>query len=630
MNGKRIYSIAGGQCGRETLLAILREHPEIRFVSLVAIDLAGNDTDERIPIQTFIADIDAFLAGKAVQTDGSSVALASMTSLDDAQVGLAPDLNATWFVDYNDEHVDRETGLPVGTLRIPSFLVHRGERIDARSLLATTLTYARTELLKLLRDHAGSPFLAHLEPGRLADVDFTVGTELEFWVKTPTDTANIEELSAAQILQENYWQRTRGVARTALEQAVMALEAYGLKPEMGHKEVGGVKAAIGPGGELTHVMEQMEIDWLYASALQAADNELLARILVKETFRANGLTVNFKAKPIPGVAGSGEHTHLGGVGILPSGRQINLFTPADMHADYLSVVGYGALMGLLRNYEVVGPFISASNDAFNRLKPGFEAPVCIVAALGRDPATPSRNRTVLAGLVRDVENPKATRFELRSPNPYTNTYLAVAASILAMLDGIRWAVESQTSPTALLAELSKKPGESAAYLEKDRAYRAEENVFENFSQDERDHLFGVPPANVWENMRNLETFPDRVSVLTAGETLTHRVIDAFKGAATERWKRELLVRIVPEDLEIIRSCQPSDLTSARALDLRRRIDALRRELADDEDGKPSLCTQLTAALVENRLPEASRLQLIVAGRMEQLRQLAEEERKLIF
>ncbi|MCX6083784.1 MAG: hypothetical protein NT102_02305 [Caldiserica bacterium] len=42
MNGKRIYGIAGGQCGRETLLAILREHPEIRFVSLVAIELASD------------------------------------------------------------------------------------------------------------------------------------------------------------------------------------------------------------------------------------------------------------------------------------------------------------------------------------------------------------------------------------------------------------------------------------------------------------------------------------------------------------------------------------------------------------------------------------------------------------
>jgi glutamine synthetase len=171
----------------------------------------------------------------------------------------------------------------VGTLRIPSFLVHRGERIDSRSLLAITVEYARAEILKLVRDHASSPLLAHLEPARLAGIEFTVGTELEFWVKTPTDTASVEELSAAQMLQENYWQRTQGVARTALEQTVMALEAYGLRPEMGHKEVGGVKAAIGAGGELTHVMEQLEIDWRYAPALQAADNELLARILVKET-----------------------------------------------------------------------------------------------------------------------------------------------------------------------------------------------------------------------------------------------------------------------------------------------------------------------------------------------------------
>ena len=40
--------------------------------------------------------------------------------------------------------------------------------------------------------------------------------------------------------------------------------------------------------------------------MQAADNELLARILVKEIFRANGLEVNFKAKPMIGLAGNGE------------------------------------------------------------------------------------------------------------------------------------------------------------------------------------------------------------------------------------------------------------------------------------------------------------------------------------
>lgn len=629
MEDRRLYNITEQQCGRETLLAELREHPEIRFVSLVAVDLAGNDTDERIPIQAFVKDIDAFLAGKAVQTDGSSVVLAGMASLDDAQVDLLPDLHATWHVDYNEENIDVQTGLPTGTLRIPSFLMHRGERVDARSLLKKTVDYARSELLTLLHDNT-SPSLAHCSPKELKDIVITVGTELEFWVKTPTDTANVEELSAAQILQENYWQRTRGAARTALERSVMALEAYGLCPEMGHKEVGGVKAAMGAGGELTHVMEQLELDWRYAPALQAADNELFARILVKETFRSCGLQVNFKAKPIPDVAGSGEHTHLGMTGILTDGRRVNLFAPADLRSDFLSVIGYGALMGLLRNYEVVGPFITTTNDAFNRLKPGFEAPVCIVASLGRDPSVPSRNRTVLAGLVRDLDNPLATRFELRAPNPYTNTYLAVAAAILAMLDGIRWAVTSGSSAQELLAELSKKAGEPGRYLEQERAYRAEENVFEQDTQEERDRLFGVPPATVWETMQSFERMPDRTAVLQRGDILTQRVMDAFRTAALARWKHELLARIIPEDLDLIRACRPRELTSRRAAELWRSIDTLCHELADDTADQPALCSQLSGALLSDRFEEASHLQQVVAGRVQQLRHLDEEYRRLVF
>ena len=58
-------------------------------------------------------------------------------------------------------------------------------------------------------------------------------------------------------------------------------------------------------------MEQLEIDWKYAEALQSADNELLARTTIKETFQSHGLDVTFMAKPIEGVAGNGKHTHLG-------------------------------------------------------------------------------------------------------------------------------------------------------------------------------------------------------------------------------------------------------------------------------------------------------------------------------
>lgn len=630
MNKERLYRITERQWDREHLLATLREHPEIRFVSLVAVDLAGNDTDERIPMQVFLEDVDAFLAGKAVQTDGSSVVLAGMASLDDAQVDLLPDLHAPWYVDYNAESQDPETGLPVGTLRIPSFLVHRGERVDARSLLSAALAVVRSELLDLLHRHAAAAPLAHLGLAQLSDITVTVGTELEFWVKTPMETANVDELSAAQILQENYWQRTRGAARTALEQSVLALEAYGLHPEMGHKEVGGVKAAMGRGGELTHVMEQMELDWRYAPALQAADNELLARILVRETFRSCGLQVNFKAKPIPDVAGSGEHTHLGMNGTLADGSHVNLFSPADPHAEFLSTIGYGALMGLLRNYEVVGPFITATNDAFNRLKPGYEAPVCTVASLGRNPAVPSRNRTVLAGLVRDLENPLATRFELRAPNPYTNTYLAVAAASLAMLDGIRWAITAEASPQELLTELSKQAGAPSHYLEQERAYRAEENVFEKYTQEERDRLFGRPPATVWETMQSFAQYPDRTAVLQDGGVLTPRVIAAFRTAALARWKHELLGRILPEDLSFIAGCRKrEDLAGSRAADLWKEIDALRRDLADDSD-HPSLCSRLAQALLEDRGEEASQLQQTVAEQLGRLRHLDDAYRRLIF
>ena len=42
-----------------------------------------------------------------------------------------------------------------------------------------------------------------------------------------------------------------------------------------------------------------------------------------------------KAKPIFGVAGSGEHTHVGIAARLKDGKIINLMSPADMKKDFL-------------------------------------------------------------------------------------------------------------------------------------------------------------------------------------------------------------------------------------------------------------------------------------------------------
>ena len=123
--------------------------------------------------------------------------------------------------------------------------------------------------------------------------------------------------------------------------------------------------------------------------------------------------------------------------------------------------------------------MSPSIDALNRQKPGYEAPVCVVTSLGHDPADPSRNRTILVGLVRDANKSLATRFELRSPNPKSNTYLVIAASYMAMLDGITNALRAHKTPEDLERSLSKKSGEEDFYLEKEREYRSEKDVFED-------------------------------------------------------------------------------------------------------------------------------------------------------
>lgn len=624
MINELLYVIPAKKYGKDELVTLLTEHPEIKFVSLVGIDLAGNDTDEKIPMGLFIKDMDEFFQGSAVQTDGSSVVLTGIATLNNAKVDMPADANVNWFVDYNFDNIDEQTGKPVGTLRIPAFLIHNGLRVDSRSVLADSLTYIKNELLTLFKKHPKVAGLEHINGDEIADIIFTSGTELEFWVKTPVDKADILELSASQTMQEQYWQRTRGRVRTALEQTIVMLDNYGLKTEMGHKEVGGIKSTIDEAGNLTHVCEQLEIDWRFADALQAADNELQARIVVKEVFRANGLEVTFKAKPIIGVAGNGEHTHVGFAAKMQSGKLVNLFAPTDMKADFMSAVGYGSIMGLLKNYEAINPFISSTNDALNRLKPGFEAPVCIVTSLGHTPEIPSRNRTILAGLVRDINNPLATRFEVRAANPYTNTYVALSAIYMSMLDGVKAIVESGKNTTEILAELSKDAGVEGFYLEKDRAYRSEHDVFEDYEEEERNRLFGKPPATVWENMENLKKFPVKTEAIKAGNILRQEILDAFVAGALIRWTTELVGRIIPENLSIVRECKCLH-TPETSVDLDlynwKKINSLRLALAKDTVASNGIFTRLRDAIKAGDYDKASELQVEMYATVEELKAL---------
>jgi glutamine synthetase len=615
-----LYVIPAEKHSAGDIRSILEAHPEIKFVSLAAVDLMGNDTDEKIPISDFKSNLENYLNGHAVQTDGSSVVLPGIATLNDGKVDLIPDPEVIWYIDYNYEHTDPITKLPIGTLRIPSYLKHGDDMVCSRSILKKSADFFEKQIKDIFKQRPDICNEYGFQPEDLAKITLITATELEFWVNSPDEIISTEQLSISQELKESYWKRTKGVVRTALEQVIMVLEQYGFNPEMGHKEVGGVKASLTSSGEFHFIMEQLEVDWKYSDALQGADYELIARILIKEIFRLHGLDVSFDAKPLQGVAGSGEHTHVNAVANLKDGRKINLFTPADMSKDYLSKIGWGCLMGIMKHYNIISPFVSATTDAFERLTPGFEAPTHAVASIGMDVLTPSRNRSVLLGLVRSMDNKHATRFELRAPNPHTNTYLCLAAVYQSMLDGIAYVLSTDKDTKALEAEFIKPYGESSDYLEKDRLYRCEDDIFEDMDSDERDRLFGKPSENVYHSIYILKSNPDVEPILCNGDVFNSMILDSYYQAMLGRWEMELLEKIIPANLQTIRNVVRKDDGSNSYDDiLWNEIVSLKVRLAKDSDTETSIFTKIKNAIGERNWEETSKYQLEMKSTMKELR-----------
>lgn len=621
-----LYVIKPEENDLVSLKKILSEHPEVKFASLVGVDIGGHDTDEKIPIEAFLKNYDKLMA-HGVQTDGSSVVLPKIANLNNAKVDIIPDKTVNWYIDHNLKHIDTKTGFPVGTLRIPSYLLHNDvSQVGARVVLRDGVRAFKQELMELLKKH---PYVFDELPlndiPEIDDLILTGATELEFWVKTPEDDADKMQLSTAQMLKEQYWKRTIGAVRSSLERTLLILDKYGFGVEMGHKEVGGVKAQMESSGHYNHVMEQLEIDWNYADVIQAADNENQVKYVVRDVFRMYGLEVTFNAKPIPGVAGSGEHTHVGVAAKLKDGKIVNLFSPKDADKDYMSPLGYGALMGILKNYDIINPFVSWTNDAFNRLKPGFEAPVCVVTSLGHSVQSPSRNRTVLVGLVRDTSNPLATRFEIRSPNPKSNTYLICASAYMAMLDGIKAALREEKTAKELEKSISKNYGEKDFYLETDRIYRSEKNIFEEYSQQERDKYFGFVPGTVWENIKTLDDSNERTKILEADDVMRRVTLESYQEAVISQWRLELHDRIVPNVKDLIRQTVRIHGETGNDLDesLWQEVNALRHEIGKDSIEYKCLLTQIICALDESDYDKASQLQILTQKKVDRMSELYE-------
>lgn len=611
-----LYYIEAYKYDKEELIERIKGEEQIKFVSLSAVNLGNNHTDEKIVISELTENYDSFMKN-GIQTDGSSVFMPLIADINHAQVSLIPDKSVKWFVDYNYEHIDSETGRPIGTLVIPSFIEHCGKMVCSRSILKRTRDYFEEEIVRLFNENEGLRTSIGLSPGKkIRKAVITAATELEFWVNTPENRPDRRSILTSQQLKEQYWKRTIGKVRTALEKSILALADFGLKPEMGHKEVGGATAKLKGSGDYDFVYEQLELDWKYDNVIQTADNEMFARDIVKDVFEREGLHVSFKAKPIEGAAGNGEHHHIGLLLEDEDGTKINAFHPNKPEEDYLSSAGYAALMGLLKNYEIVSPFVSSSNNAFRRLVAGYEAPVSVVSSLGHGPMTPSRNRSMLVDLIREPHNPYACRFELRAPNPLSNSFLLLSASLLTMLDGIHYACSANKTQAELRKELMKKQGDEADYLLKDREYISDKDIFEYYSEEERTSLYGRHPKSVFENLKIFNENEAKWPILMQGACFDEILIASYKATIFSQWINELEHRLIKRlklslKTMVKRHKEDGELTSncLRAWNEVVRI----KELLLSDDNETALISQIEEAIALKNYERVNELQLEIAA-----------------
>jgi glutamine synthetase len=128
-------------------------------------------------------------------------------------------------------------------------------------------------------------------------------------------------------------------------------------------------------------------------------------------------------KPLFGENGSGMHTHQS----LFRGGANAFFDAHDEY--YLSATAKSFIAGQLKHARELSALFAPSVNSYKRLVPGYEAPVYI--------AWSRRNRSALVRVpVYHPGKERATRAEIRCPDPSCNPYLTFAALLHAGLEGV--------------------------------------------------------------------------------------------------------------------------------------------------------------------------------------------------
>ena len=214
---------------------------------------------------------------------------------------------------------------------------------------------------------------------------------------------------------------------------------------------------------------QYENNYKFDDALAAADRYLLFKLTAHAIAQKHGMVFSAMAKPLAQAPGSGLHFHLS---ITDSDGRAIFADPSG--ALGLSAAGHQFAAGLLDHADALSALCAPTVNSYKRLALSHSASGTTWSPVWK--AYGDNNRTCL---VRAV----AGRLEWRLPDASCNVYAALAATLLAGLDGMDRALaapapcdedlyERFASGAAMPARLPRDLCDALLALEQDAALRA--------------------------------------------------------------------------------------------------------------------------------------------------------------
>jgi len=358
------------------VLAFLREH-EVKAVDLRFMDFPGQWKHFTIPAEALTEEI--FEEGYGF--DASS--LRGWQAINESDMLLVPQPDTLFL----DPFCRERTLAMICNIQDP--LTREDYSRDPRNVARKAVHYMRQQ--------------------GVADTAY-FGPSLEFFI---FDDVKYDQTAHAAFYyvdsSEGIWNSGRDDSLHDIRSEMMlAMEQCGLQVESHHHE----KASGG----------QCAINIHYAELVTMADNVLKYKYVVKNVARRHHKVATFMPKPLFEDYGSGMHVH---VSLWKNGQ--NLFYGSDY--SNLSEMAMYALGGLLRHAPALCAITNPTTNSYKRLVPGYEAPVHL--------AYSQRNRSAAVRIPVYSARPQSKRLEYRVPDGAANPYLAFAAMLMAMLDGIR-------------------------------------------------------------------------------------------------------------------------------------------------------------------------------------------------